>query len=69
VTSDLKKALEGCSLVVVCTDHRKYSELSYEDLVKLAGRGLTVYDARGVMDRTKFPSDRLVRLGSGHKPS
>lgn len=69
VVADLKRVLKGRKLALVATDHEEYSKLSYEELKEWAGGDLLVYDGRGVLDWSKFPRDRLVRLGVPYRPS
>ncbi len=60
---DLRKALKGVQAVIVATDHSAYSSLSLEEMEKMAGGELLVFDARGVLDRTLFDGDKLRILG------
>ncbi len=69
VTSDLAKALGGCGLVIVATDHSAYRELEYGQLKRLTRAEPIIFDARGVLDRSKFPPGRLFVLGNGQRPS
>jgi hypothetical protein len=64
VLSDLDASLEGCDLVVIATDHKAYRELDYARLSRASGSEPIVYDARGILDRAKFPPGKLFVLGS-----
>ncbi len=69
VTSDLATALEGCGLVIIATDHRAYRELDYGQLKRLTRTEPITFDARGLLDRSKFPPGKLFVLGNGQRPS
>jgi UDP-N-acetyl-D-mannosaminuronate dehydrogenase len=69
VTADLRRALEGCSLVIIATDHRTYQGLGYAELKELSRREPVTLDARGTLDRSKFPPGKLHVLGNGQTPS
>ena len=69
VTSDLGTALEDCSLVIIATDHKAYRELSYGQLKSLTRTEPIILDARGILDRSKFPQGKLLVLGYGQRPS
>ncbi|MCD6279043.1 MAG: nucleotide sugar dehydrogenase [Desulfurococcales archaeon] len=48
--SDISRILEGCSAIIVATDHSQYKELSTYDLLKASGRSkIVVVDGRDVI--------------------
>lgn len=69
VSQQLSAVLEGCDLVIVATDHGEYRELDYDRLKSWTHTEPIVYDARGVLERTRFPKGRLFVLGDGQRPS
>ena len=69
MTSDLGTALGGSSLVIIATDHKEYRELGYGQLKGLTRTESITLDARGLLDRSKFPPGKLFVLGNGQRPS
>ncbi|HVP24144.1 MAG TPA: nucleotide sugar dehydrogenase [Conexivisphaerales archaeon] len=65
VVADVDAALAGCNLVIVATDHRAYRDLDYSRIQKASGGEPMVFDARGCVDRARFPPGKLFVLGTG----
>jgi nucleotide sugar dehydrogenase len=71
VQQDLKAALKGAEAVIFAVPHRQYLDLRPEDVVKWAGRKLSVVDGYGVLGddaiRRYFELGCEVKaLGRGH---
>src|SRR5919204_1784504 len=49
LTSNLSKAVKDADLVMVVSDHPEYRNLTHEEL-----KSVPVYDARGILDRSRF---------------
>jgi nucleotide sugar dehydrogenase len=69
VSSDLGRTLDGCTLVIVATDHSAYRALGYEELKRLSKGEPVTFDGRGVLEGSRFPPGKLAVLGRGHTPS
>src|ERR687896_79002 len=54
LTSDLSRAAKNADLVMLISDHPEYHNITNEDL-----NSAPVYDARGILDRSRFAASRL----------
>jgi nucleotide sugar dehydrogenase len=58
LTSNLSNAINEADLVMVIADHTGYRNLTRKEL-----NDAPVYDARGILDRTKFNADSFSSIG------
>jgi nucleotide sugar dehydrogenase len=58
LTSSLPKAINDVDLVMVISDHPQYRNLTHEEL-----NNAPVYDARGILDRSRFIPGRFASIG------
>jgi UDP-N-acetyl-D-mannosaminuronate dehydrogenase len=58
LTSSLPKAINDVDLVMVISDHPQYRNLTHEEL-----NNAPVYDARGILDRSRFIATRFASIG------
>jgi len=63
VYSDLERVLKNCEIAIIATDHSYYRSLSYDEIKKMAGKDIYIFDARGVLDRRMFQEGRLRIIG------
>ena len=59
LTSNLSKAVKDADLVMVVSDHPEYRNLTHEEL-----KSVPVYDARGILDRSRFAAGKFASIGS-----
>ena len=58
LTSDLSRAAKNADLVMLISDHPEYRNITNEDL-----DNAPVYDARGILDRSRFAASRFASIG------
>ena len=61
LTSSLSKVVRGADLVMLVSDPPEYCNLTHHDLGEAS-----VYDGRGILDKSKFAGSRFASIG---KPS
>lgn len=65
LTRRLEDAVRDADLIILCTDHKMYSKLSGESLVKMTRRRPVVYDGRNILKRELFKELSLTTIGVG----
>lgn len=58
LTSDLSRAAKNADLVMLISDHAEYHNITHEKL-----NGASVYDGRGILDRSRFAARRFASIG------
>ncbi len=58
LTSDLSRVAKKADLVMLISDHAEYHNIINEKL-----NGASVYDGRGILDRSRFPARRFASIG------
>jgi UDP-N-acetyl-D-mannosaminuronate dehydrogenase len=58
LTSNLSQAVKDADLVILVSDHPQYRNLRHEEL-----NGTTVYDGRGILDKSRFAEGRFASIG------
>ena len=59
----MERVLKNCEIAIIATDHSYYRGLSYDEIKKMAGKDIYIFDARGVLDRRMFQEGRLRIIG------
>nr|MDQ3854222.1 nucleotide sugar dehydrogenase [Thermoproteota archaeon] len=58
LTSDLSRAAKNADLVMLISDHAEYHNITHGKL-----NGASVYDGRGILDRSHFAASRFASIG------
>ena len=66
LTNDLSYTLTNADLVIVATDHKKYSKLTKKTIEKYVTDPVVVYDGRGILTESKFRGTFFGSIGRGY---
>jgi nucleotide sugar dehydrogenase len=64
LTNDLQKAVKGASMIIVCTDHKMYKQITEEYLIKISKTRPIVFDGRNILEPGLFKSLPFLVIGS-----
>ncbi|HEY4700119.1 MAG TPA: nucleotide sugar dehydrogenase [Nitrososphaerales archaeon] len=63
LTNNFDEAIRGSDIVILCTDHKQYKELSDESFAKIGRKNSLIFDGRAILDKKRFKKLHLITLG------